>query len=151
MFKVLRDDARTLTCASNLGGFSVDRVACTLGYTLSDQRGSLSFSEIKGIEYQARVDWASLEEFVLGFDATDLLPQYRDTIEWFSIAAVTHRGKRIPLYLRGNFRHREFLMGWYIELQTVFLTRLGLLEDMEENSRSVLDRILAHADGVELI
>src|SRR5262245_23861916 len=77
MFKVLRDDARTLTCASNLGGFSVDRVARTLGYTLSDQRGSSSFSEIKGIEYQARVDWATLEEFVLGFDATDLLPQYR--------------------------------------------------------------------------
>jgi hypothetical protein len=86
-----------------------------------------------------------------GYNLTDLLPRYHDTVEWLAIAAVTHDGKRIPLFLSGRYQQREFLLGWYIELQERLLGRIGLLKDVEAQSRTALAAIGAHLGNPKLL
>lgn len=150
-FKVLRDNPNTFTFASNHGTFSINRVAQTLSYALSKQRGSLPLSEVKGFEYRINEKYAVLEELFFGFELTDLLSRYQDTVEWFSIALVTLDGKRIPLYLSGQYCAREFLLGWYIDWQAAFLARLGLLKDVEDQSRSALDLLQSRFGDAKLL
>lgn len=143
-FKVLRDDDAMFSFATNTGTFSANQRAHVLGYTKGARRGSVKFSDIRGIEYRFNAQYAVLEELFFGLNFTDLLPRYQDTVEWFAIAAVTHERKRIPLFVSGSYQQREFLLGWYIALQAWILTRLGLLKDVEEQSRTALDTIRAH-------
>jgi hypothetical protein len=150
-FRVLRDNASAFTFASNHGTFTVNEISQTLSYAVAKQRGSLRLSEIKGIEYRVNEKYALLEEFFFGFDLTDFLSKYQDTVEWFSIAAVTTDGRRIPLYLSGRYCQREFLLGWYIELQTTVLSRIGLLKDAEEQSRSALGLLRARMGNARLL
>ena len=150
-FKVLRDAGGVFTFTSNAGTFSADQASQTLSYVNRRQRGSVTFSEIKGLEYRVNEKHAVLAELFFGFDLTDLLPRYQDTVEWFSIAVVTSEGKRIPLYLSGRYEPREFLLGWYIELQANFLARAGLLKNVEEHSRSVLSLIQSHLGNPKLL
>src|SRR5262245_33223887 len=116
-FKVTRDTADTLSFLSNHGAFTVSQGSQTLTYVLGQMRGSLKFSEIKGIEYRVNEKSALLEELFFGIDWTVLLSRYQDTVDWFSIGVVTTDGRRIPLYLSGQYSQREFLLGRYIELQ----------------------------------
>jgi hypothetical protein len=142
-FQVVRDTADTFSFLSNHGTFTSSQRTQTLSYVLGKQRGALKFSEVKGIEYRVNEEYALLEELFFGFDWTDLLSQYRDTVDWFSIAVVAVDGRRIPLYLSGRYTQREFLHGWYIELQGAFLARLGLLTDVEAQSREALETLQA--------
>jgi hypothetical protein len=105
------------------------------------ERGTLAFDEVDGIEYRAVERNALLGEWFFGFDITDFMGRYRDTREWFSIAVVAHGGRRIPLYLGSRYQRREFLMGWYIDLQSALLSRLGLLKDAEAESRDACELI----------
>jgi len=137
-FKVLRDTADTFSFSSNHGIFTVDQRSQTLRYVFRKQRSSWNLSDIKGLEYRVNEEHAVLEEFFFGLYLLDLLARYQDTVEWFSISAVTTEGKRIPLYLSGQYYPREFLLGWYIRLQAALLSRMGLLTDVEEESRAVV-------------
>jgi hypothetical protein len=150
-FKVLRDTADTFSFLSNRGTFSVSQRSQTLNYALGKSRGSVKFSDIKGVEYRVSEKYALLEELVFGFDWTDLLSQYQDTVEWFSIGVVTTDGRRIPLYLSGQYTPREFLLGWYIDLQATVLSSVGLLKDVEEQSRSALELVQARLGSPRLL
>ena len=150
-FKVLRDAADTFTFSSNHGSYTVSQKSQSLTYVLGKRRGSLKLSEIKGIEYRVNEKYAALEELFLGFNMTDLLPAYQDTIDWFSIGVVTSDGKRLPLYISGQYHSREFLLGWYIGLQATLLSRVGLLTDVEEQSRSALELLQARLGGPRLV
>ncbi|MCG2593976.1 hypothetical protein LZ009_14435 [Ramlibacter sp. XY19] len=150
-FKVTRDDGVLFDFATSTGTFSINPRAQVLTYTRGGQRGSLKFSDIKGLAYRFDADYALLEEMFFGFNLADMLPRYHDTIDWFAIAAVTHDGRRIPLFLSGRYQQREFLLGWYIELQEWLLERLGLLKDVEAQSRTALDAIGAHTGSPPLL
>jgi hypothetical protein len=150
-FAVLRDGETQFSFTSNHGTFRIDRAAQVLVHEQGSRRGRIPFSEIKGIEYHVREGHAFVEELFFGFNATDLLAQYQDTVEWFSIAVVTSDGQRIPLYLSGQYSPREFFLGWYIELQAELLDRLGLLTDVEAQSRSALDLIQARLGVARLL
>lgn len=150
-FKVLRDTADTFSFSSNHGTFTVNRRSQTLGYVLGKRRGLLALSDIQGIEYRAKEEYAFLEEFFFGFDWTDLFSRYQDTVDWFSIGVVATDGRRIPLYLSGQYSPREFLLGWYIELQAAVLVRLGLLKDVEAQSRAALQLIQAGLGSPRLL
>lgn len=63
----------------------------------------------------------------------------------------THDGQRVPPYLSGQYRPREFMFGWYIELQAALLSRLGLLADVEARSREVLELIQDRLDRPPLL
>jgi hypothetical protein len=101
----------------------------------------LPFAEIAGMEYRVHEHDALLQEFFFGFGLADWWARYRDTVEWFSIAIISTSGQRVLLYVSGQYTQREFLMEWYIELQTWLLTRLGVLVDVEAQSRAAMEEI----------
>ena len=140
-FDILRDDDGMFGFATDTGRFNVYPEHRKLGYTVGAQRGTLAFDELDGIEYRGEERHALLSELFFGFNLTDFMGRYRDTREWFSIAVVAHGGRRIPLYLGSRWQRREFLMGWYIELQSALLSRLGLLKDTEAESREAYELI----------
>lgn len=138
-FKVLASSHGTTRIESSTGNFTLDEGARTLRYRVGGTGGTLAFSEIAGLEYRVNEKGAVLAELVLGLNVTDLLTKYRDTVEWFSIAVVAHDGRRVPLYLSGQYQPREFLLGWYIELQAAVLEHLGHWPDVQKDSRAALD------------
>ena len=140
-FEILRDDGEAFSFVSDTGRFNAYPGQRKLGYTVGAQRGTLAFDEMDGIEYRAEERHALLAELFFGFNLTDVMGRYRDTREWFSIAVVARGGQRIPLYLGSSWQRREFLMGWYIDLQSALLSRLGLLKDAEAESREACERI----------
>jgi hypothetical protein len=150
-FEVLRDDAEVCSIVSGTGRFNAYPAQRKLGWTIGAQRGTLAFDEIDGIEYRADERHALLSELFFGYDLADFLERYRDSREWFSIAVVARGGRRIPLYLGSRWQRREFLMGWYIALQSALLERLGLLRDAERESREACERIRARLGGVPLL
>jgi hypothetical protein len=150
-FHVMRDTPSTLAVVSKTGTFTVNKIDGILTFACGKQRGSLRVSEIKGLEYRANENAAILEELFFGLDLTDFLAAYQDTIEWFSISVVATNGTRVPLYLSGRYCPREFLMGWYIELQAELLARIGLLKDVEEQSRSALALIQSSLGSPRLL
>lgn len=150
-FRILRDIGGTFGFVSNSGTFTTSQSSQSLSYVTTKHRGTLKFSDIKGLEFRVDVKFALVEELFFGFDFTDLMPQYQDTVEWFSIVAVASDGKRIPLYFGGQYQPREFLMGWYIECQTAILARLGLFKDVEEQSRLALDLIRSRIGDPRLL
>lgn len=105
------------------------------------RRHRLSFDDIRGLEYRVEERQAWLQELFFGLDITDLLGRYRDTVDWYSIALLTHRDERVPLYLSGRWQRREFMLGWYIDAQQAVLQRLGWVADAEQRSRQALDTL----------
>jgi hypothetical protein len=146
-FEVVRDDEGMFGFATDTGRFNVYPGQRKLGYTVGAQRGTLAFDDIDGIEYRVEERHALLAELFFGFDLTDFMGRYRDTREWFSIAAVARGGQRIPLYLGSRYQRREFLMGWYVDLQSALLSRLGLLKDAETESREACELIRSRLDN----
>jgi hypothetical protein len=147
-FKVILDSTSTFSFESKLGTFTAGQKVQLLNYVYKKQQGSIKFSDIKGLEYHVNVDYAVLEELMRGIDFHH---HYQDTIEWFSITALANDGKRIPLYLSGQYQPREFMFGWYIDLQAEFLTRLGLITDVEAQSLNALDLIQSHLGDPKLL
>ena len=150
-FKVLRETGAMFGFVSSTGTFVASREAGSLTVVQGKSRATLKFSEIKGLEYRVNEKYALLEEFFFGLDLTDLLARYQDTVEWFSIALITQDGKRIPLYLSGQYQQREFLMGWYIEHQARVLAHLGFITNVEDQSRNALRLIQANFGNPRLL
>lgn len=150
-FTITRQTEAQLGFTSSTGSFILNREARTLAYTSGKQRGVVGFDQIKGLEYRVNEEYALLAEWFFGFDGMDLLPQYHDTVDWFSIAALTTDGKRVPLFLSGQYRPREFMLGWYIELQADLLARLGLMTDVEEQGSEALRAIQSRLPEISLL
>ncbi|MFN6994423.1 MAG: hypothetical protein ACK4PH_09480 [Aquincola tertiaricarbonis] len=115
------------------------------------RRHRLAFDDIRGLEYRVEERPAWLQELFFGLDITDLLSRYQDTVDWFSIALLTHGGERVPLYLSGRWQRREFALGWYIDAQQAVLQRLGLMADVERRSRDALDTLRRHLGDPPLL
>lgn len=115
------------------------------------RRHRLRFDDIRGLEYRVEERRAWLQELFFGLDITDLLARYQDTVDWFSIAVLTHDGERVPLYLSGRWERREFALGWYIDAQQAVLQRLGLMADVEARSRQALDTLRRHLGDPPLL
>jgi hypothetical protein len=150
-FKISVNNPSSFSFLTTLGGFSVDRGKQTLSFALAGRRGLLPLAELKGLEYRARVQAATVQDLFLGFDLTDVLPAYQDTIEWYSISAVTTKGERIPIYVGGEYQQREFLMKWYIDRQAALLNELGVSHDEAAESRNALSVIQRELGNVPLI
>jgi hypothetical protein len=150
-FRVLVDDGTTFTFATTTGRFSVDRAARVLTYAAGKRRGRLGFDEMKGLEYRVDSQWAVLQEIFFGWDATDWMAPYRDTVDWFALAVVTNDGQRLPLYLAGRYAPREFMLTWYIDLQSALLEKLRLAHDVEARSRDAVALLLRRMEPLRLV
>jgi hypothetical protein len=150
-FQVTRNGAAIFRFESDVGSFSILPLEGKLHHQTAQGSGTLLKSDIKGLEFRVEESTAVLQDILLGFDLTDLLTRYADTVNWFSVHVVTHDGQRIPLFLSGEYVPREFLLGWYIDLQTALLQRLGVLKDVEAQSRTAMDTIRAKLGNPPLL
>ena len=105
-FKISIDNPSSFSFLTRLGAFSIQHAKKVLSFSVRGRRGVVPLSEIKAVEYRARVTDALVQELFFGYDLTDLMGPYRDTVEWYSISAVTNAGERIPIYA-GGLVHRS--------------------------------------------
>jgi hypothetical protein len=149
-FRVRIDDAQAFSFDSNFGHFRIDREHKRVVGIGKRGRVVIPFAEIAGLRYSHDDEWAVFSEWFFGFDITDVLTRYRDTAHWFTISIRKLDGSEIPLFVAGQLEQREFLLGWYIELQVRILGALGLFHDIDEYCRQVLERLQAQFQSAGL-
>jgi hypothetical protein len=137
-FKVRVDTPERFAFSSSCGEFTLHRGSGTLAWIHKGQRASTTLDDIRGFDYLANdeADWVG--EFLFGFDFTDLWARYRDTVEWHEIAIISASRGRVPVFRSGRLQQREFLATWFFNLQERLLVALGLLHDVEQQSRDAL-------------
>jgi len=128
---------------TDFGEFTIDgRRGLLLVVTRKDKK-AVSLADIRRLQYRFRETEAVLEELLGGMDIWDFTKKYRDVIGWYEISAVLSDGKRIPIYVIGQYEPREPLSGWWFEIQKALLAKVGLVKDVEEESRAVLQQLQA--------
>jgi len=137
-FKVRADTPERFVFSSSCGEFTLHHGSGTLAWVHKGQRASTKLADVRGFDYlvNEEADW--MGEFLFGFDFTDLWDRYRDSVEWHEIAIITSPQGRVPLFRSGRLQQREFLMTWFFNLQEQLLIALGLLHDVDRQSRETL-------------
>jgi hypothetical protein len=140
-FVVERDGSAIFRFRSSTGHFTIlpkDRI---FEYSTRTLKNRLPFEAIRGIRFHVSEETALLEEILMGWDLTDFLPRYTDTVQWFAISVLSRSGEEIPVYLSGQYQRREFLFTGYIDLQYAFFNLIGLRGDVEATSRLAMEKI----------
>ena len=142
-YRLYSDTPDLFEFSTDAGGFAIDRTRGEFRYATPEGRGSVPLDSIEKLEFGLVRNYALLQEIFFGFDITDFLPRYQDSDYWYSIAARTVHGERIPLFIAGQYKQREFLLTWYINLQQRVLEALGVFVDVRDFSAAVVDDIQA--------
>jgi len=137
-FEVNVDTRERFAFRSNCGDFSLHHPSGTLTWTHKGKRASTKLVDIRGFDYLANDEEDWIGELIWGFDLTDMWPGYRDTIEWHEIAILTSPQGRVPVFRTGRVQRREFLFTWLMNFQERLLIRVGVLRDVEQQSREAL-------------
>ena len=140
-YKVHADTAEVFEFSTDVGGYAIDRADRIFRYTSSESRGSIPLDEVEKLEFGLVEKYPLLQEWLFGFNLTDLMRRYQDSDYWSSITVRTTEGQHIPIYLGGQYKQREFLLTWYIDLQQRLLERLGVFVDVHDWSRAAVDSI----------
>ena len=139
--EILRDDSCCFEFETDLGLFSIDRREHRFQFSSMDGEDSIALSEIERLNFGLLREWALDEELITGLQIWDLYGRYRDTKAWYQVSLVLVGGRKIPLFLVGQYEPREPLRAWWFEFQARVLLRLGLFEDVEDAARDSLARI----------
>ncbi len=142
-FKVHSDTTEAFEFSTSVGGFAIDRANRVFKYATPDGRGSIPLDDVDKLEFGLVEKYAFLQEMFFGFDLTDIMGRYQDSDYWYSISVRTSAGEHVPIYIAGQYKQREFLLTWYINLQQRILEKLGVFVDVHEWSRAVVDSIQA--------
>jgi len=135
-YRVTVDTPGLVCFETDLGKFQVNAAHSRLQFD-ADAGYYWSLEDIGHLEFEATQRWSLIGEFLLGWEPTDIVEEYRDRLEYFVIYVATTDGRREPLFIASQYRPRQFLMGWYIRLQEDLLERLGLFKNGYRHSRSV--------------
>jgi len=145
-------DTPGLVCfETDFGKFQVNTAHSSFSFD-GEEKGTWQLADIRHLEFEATQRSSLIAEFLLGWNPTDIVAEYRDRLEYYAIYIMTADGRRQPLYIASQLRPREFLMGWYIEFQEVILERLGLFRSGYRRSRFVYFNLVKvfRAAGVAL-
>ena len=140
-YKVHTDTAEVFEFSTDVGGFAIDRAKRVFRYATPESRGSIPLDAVQKLEFGLVENYPLLQEWFFGFNLTDMMSRYQDSDYWYSISVLTTDGKHIPIYIAGQYKQREFLLTWYINLQQRTLEMLGAFVDVHEWSRAVVDSI----------
>jgi hypothetical protein len=140
-FVVRRDNTQAFGFETDFGRFHVDRTRGVIVATGKRAARTIAVADVVRLRYLAEERWAILEEWFMGLDLTDFLDGYRDLMHWHTIALELADGTQVPVFTAGEYEPREFLMGWYLDLQAGLLQRVGLMRDVSEYARGVCDRL----------
>ena len=143
-FKVIRSSAKTFGVRTNFGLFTISEARRTLAITKGSSIKSVLLADIIRLKYSQHESWAGFAEFFFGFDLPDLFPAYQDRVNWHTIKLVMRNGEEIPVFIAGEYEPREFLFGWYLDLQASALRGMGFLKtDVTAHAHSAIDILLA--------
>ena len=140
-FKVVSDFEGAFQFETNFGQFRIDHKTQRMSVVSKQKRVSFSLKDISALRYTYNDEWALFNEWLFGFDYTDLLTNYQDLIHWYTITIKTNDGQKIPVFVAGQWEPREFLFGWYIQLQENILSRFGLFREIDEHCSEVFEQI----------
>jgi len=110
--------------------------------TIKGKSTKLAADRVLGIKYRAEARYALLEELLFGFNIADFFARYQDSVDWYSISLIGPDDIELPIYIAGQYQPREFLLGWYIDMQRHFLEKVGLVTDIEIESRQLVTDLL---------
>ena len=140
-YKVHADTSEAFEFSTDVGGYAIDRAERVFRYTTPETRGTIPLDDVQKLEFGLVEKYPFLKEWFFGFNLTDMMRRYQDSDYWYSITILTAEGKHIPVYLGGQYKQREFLLTWYINLQQRLLEMLGAFVDVHDWSRAVVDSI----------
>ena len=135
-YRVTVDTPGLVCFETDFGKFQVNAAHSSFRFE-GKKNGSWQLADIRVLEFEATQRSSLIAEFLLGWNPTDILEEYRDRLEYYAIYIMTTDGRHQPLYIASQLRPREFLMGWYIRFQEVILERVGLFKNGYRHSRSV--------------
>jgi hypothetical protein len=105
----------------------------------------IPYDDVAGFEYRHRSQYAMAQEMVFGFDLSDLLGRYSDTIEWYLLSLRTRDRRLIPVFVVGEYQRREFLVNVFQHAEEEAMRGLGLPPDGAAQGRRSVDVVLALA------
>lgn len=151
-FDVLARTSAGTSFRTDLATFRIDTAHRTVALAAPGGRRSASLSAVRAIRIHEAEEAAWLLEFVRGFDLMDIAGRYRDTVLWSTVSLRLDDGSEWPVFIAGQYRPREFLMGWFLELQAQWLVRLGWITHVPTRVHDVADEIagLLERGGVQV-
>lgn len=110
-------------------------------FEAKNKTGHWLLSDLERIEFKSTKKHAFLEELFFGYGPSDLFKRYRDTFDYFVITVHCKNGLRLPVFIASQHQQRDFLSGWYIQLQEALLKRLGLFKKGYNHSMAAYMRL----------
>lgn len=142
-FDVLARTSTGTSFRTDLATFRIDTTHRTVALVAKDGRRSASIDDVQAVRIRESEESALLLELLRGFDLMDFAGRYRDTVLWSTISLRFVDGSEWPVFVAGKYQPREFLMGWFLELQARALVRMGWITDVDARVHDVSDEIAA--------
>lgn len=142
-FDVLARTPAGTSFRTDLATFRIDTVHRSIALVSPSGRRSAPLGDVQAVRIRESEDAAWLLEFMRGFDLMDLAGRYRDTVLWSTVSLRFVDGSEWPVFVAGQYQPREFLMGWFLDLQARVLVRLGWITDVPVRVHAVADELAA--------
>lgn len=142
-FKAIRSSPGTFGARTDFGLFTINGARQTLAMTKGTSMKTVPLADVVRLKYSQHDSWAGFAEFFLGFDLPDFFAPYQDRVNWHTIKLVLRGGEEVPVFVAGEYEPREFLFGWYLNLQASALRSMGFLTDVPVHAHACLDVLLA--------
>jgi hypothetical protein len=143
-FVLLPADAGRPRFRTDLGLYEVDHARGRLRLVGGNGSRIVPLDSIRQVRVQvteAMLDrW---QEFMLGFDISDLIPAYRDRIVWQVVVLDLEDGTEIPVFAAGQLHRREFLQQWSVDQMESLGRAMRLMPDTTKLSHRVRDDVAA--------
>jgi hypothetical protein len=144
-FAVEPRPAGQLAFRSDFGRFEFDRAGGTLRVAGSAGERTVALADVANVRLrQDEVDASWPEEFLHGFDLTDMMG-FRDQVRWICVVLRLHTGEDIPVYAVGQLRRVEIFNAASIQWLWDRLRKRGWIPDIDEEARAVLAQVATQA------
>lgn len=141
-YRVLHAGETIYGFRTDMNEFRIDHRQQTITVLSRKRPRTIAIADIRAVRLGYREDWAAMEEWLNGFDLTDLLQDYRDRLCWTTIDLELDRGPDIAIYAIGEYQEREFLWTWFIDGMTRLYARWGWIPDVDARAQQALDQFV---------
>jgi len=142
-FDVMARTSAGTSFRTDLATFRIDTTHRTVALVAPDGRRSAPLGDVRAIRIRESEESTLMLEFMRGFDLTDFAGRYRDSMLWSTVSLRFDDGSEWPVFVAGHYQPREFLMGWFLDLQARWLVQLGWITDVPTRVHAVADEIAA--------
>ncbi|MFZ3087754.1 MAG: hypothetical protein WA123_06785 [Methylotenera sp.] len=142
-FNVIKNTTKSFKVISDFGSVNIDHELQKLTLGGKNRYLKIDLNQITGVRFTHDDEWARFAEWFFGVGLLDVFPAFRDRVHWYTIKLVLSDGKEVPIFVAGEYEPREFLMGWYLDLEVSILSWFGVLPDVGAYARETLDCVMS--------